>query len=275
MRACAFTTVLDYHTMAEGMKRSFEKFHPDIPLFILDRGRVKEITEDYGVRFDTMFPVCGRLMMDKGFDTVMRIDADIVVTGSLTRALESKADFCGVRANPDQGVAPNFAAFTRPNRITGEYCRTDEELNVGFYCVHNPRFFDDWIKLNAKYAHLVTLGEQDVCNDLLGTKRYTREILDPPGCGEYWGTAANWGESFLESWKGLHLETTTTRSPGNTKHYMEDRVMLRNVHGVSKHVHMLHTAGGAWQGKELGFDSPHVRGILPADVAEFLDTLRT
>jgi hypothetical protein len=175
-----------------------------------------------------------------------------------------------VRANPDQGVAPNFAAFTRPNRITGEYCRTEEELNVGFYCCRNARLFDDWIKLNAKYAHQVTLGEQDVCNDLLGTKRYTREILDPPGCGEYWGTAANWGDTFLESWKGLHVEDDrpfTCNRP---------RLMLKNhLGGVAKRVHMLHTAGGAWQGKELAFDSPHVRGILPAEVAEYLDALRT
>jgi hypothetical protein len=273
----AYTWVKDYVDMAIDMQMSFHTFHKNIPLHIFSWKECLDVMQAYRVPASQLFAPLGQVLARQGFDCVMHIDADSLVTGSLERAFNTDADVAGVRANPDQGVAPNFAKYTRINRLTGEYNRTDREMNCGFFVVREPAFWEAWIESNRKYAGQVYSGEQDTWNDLALSGQYSCELLDPREGDEYWGTASQWGP-YLDSWKLLWLEGTspalkgTPPVPGVAP---QDtwRLMLNSALGRPKQVRVLHLAGEQWQDKHLGFQHPRVRGVIPLRVQDYLEGL--
>ena len=252
-RCVAYSWVKDYRAATEDMVRSFHRFHPDVPFILFDW----EACEATGVPMNCLYAALGK-QLASDYDVVMHLDGDMVITAPLTRALETQADIAGVRANPDIGLA-HGSPFTRINRLTGEYTRVDQEMNVGLFVVRNPLFWDAWTKSNREYAHKVYCAEQDTWNDLAGSGRFTSELLDPVDGEEIWGTAANFGTNYLDSWRYLRVD---------------DGGLYLGESGKGKHIHCLHLAGEGWEDKHLGFGHPRVREVLTPEVRGFIDDLR-
>lgn len=287
MTAIAYTWVRDYRQMAEDMRKSFHHFHPDVPLCIFEWEQCEQIMEKYSCTAGFLFAPLGRELALQG-NTVIHIDADIIVTGPLDRVLNEAYDVAGVRALPDQGL-PDGSQYRRQNRLTGDHLTVQGELNAGFFAVRGTQFWDAWIDLNRKYGTKMRLGEQDTLNDLFYSGRYHSLLLDPVESSELWGTATKWGKAlghgndmeFLASWRELYLKTHSERkdTQGERGKYDEPRLMMKvpgpkGAPGAMKRVHMLHTAGGDWKDKHLGFDSQTVREKLSFEVWEYLQNVR-
>jgi hypothetical protein len=295
MTAIAYTWVRDYRQMAEDMRTSFHHFHPDVPLCIFDWEQCQMIMEKYSCTSSFLYAPLGKELAT-GSNVVIHIDADIIVTGPLDRLFDEAYDVAGVRALPDQGL-PDGSKYRRQNRLTGDHLTTDTELNAGFFAVRDPSFWDAWIALNKQYGTKMRLGEQDTLNDLFHSGRYRSLLLDPINCNELWGTATKWGKAlghgndmeFLESWRNLFLKTHSERkdAAGERILYDEPQLMMEvpgKKVGASyiappqprslKRVHMLHTAGGDWKDKQLGFDSLTVREKLSPEVWAYLQNVR-
>jgi hypothetical protein len=281
----AYTWVKDYRQMAEDMAHSFHHFHPDVPLHIFNWDDCKRMMAKYDCTYHFLYAAFGRELAET-HPLVIHIDADILVTAHLTRVFEEQYDVAGVRALPDQGL-PDGSRYRRMNRLSGENLTVAGELNAGFFAVRGTAFWDAWIASNRKYGAKMRLEEQDTLNDLFYSSRYRALLLDPVEEGELWGTATKWGKAlghgnemgFLESWRGLRLHKYQ-KNPflmGSE----EKRLMLKTEapwgsgeDRAWKRVHMLHTAGGDWKDKHLGFDAPVVVEKFDPSVREYLGALR-
>ena len=257
------TWVKDYLQAARDMQHSFQHFHPDIPFHLFDWEACQtQLVEDELPGLGFIGAAFGRKLARQGYHTVIHIDGDIIVTAPLTRLFTEAYDVAGVRALPDQGL-PDGSKYRRMNRLTGDNLTVSGELNAGFYAAQGVEFWEHWVENNRKYGQKMPLVEQDTLNDLFWSGRYKALLLDPVDCQEYWGTATKWGKAlghgnemgFLESWRELHMKGD-------------------ELHLNGKRVHMLHTAGGDWKDKHLGFDAPIVREKFSPEVWEYLSHLR-
>jgi len=266
-KVAVFTFVKDYHEMARHCKRSFHYFHPLIPFRVYEWDECMQICKEENTTIEYLFAHVGRRLHREGYDHVVHLDGDIIVTGPLTQLLESPAEITGTRAQPDQGSGEN--EFLRANVLTGDPIAVLEELNAGVFGVRNPKVWDDWIASNRRYGPQMPLREQDTLNDLFWSGKYRTSLLDPPEVNEYWNTATKWGgdcgiggvDGFLDSWKKLFCR--------------EDTLWLASAaSGIEKRVRLLHMAGGSWPSKELGFDHPEIRSKFAPEVWEFIEKVR-
>lgn len=264
-----FTFVKDYHDMARKCRQSFWHFHPHVPFHIYDWDKSIQICKEEDTSIEFLFAHIGRRMHKEGYEHVVHLDGDIIVTAPLTELLYSQAEVTGTRAAPDQGF-DGGSELLRANVLTGDPIASLEELNAGVFGVRNPLFWEDWIASNRRYGKSMPLREQDTFNDLFWSGRYDHLLLDPPESPNYWNTATKWGgdcgiggvDGFLDSWRGLVCR--------------DDALWLRSeASGVEKRVRLLHMAGGSWPNKELGFEHPEVAAKFSPEVRSFLDWVCT
>src|SRR5688500_17071644 len=100
MKPLAFFTIADKANLQyyEMLKNSLAKFHPEIPLILYDEEKVKSYN-------DPMFyyratPIIASELMNE-YKTVIKIDADTIITGDLSDAWEGSFDVgCVNNSNP-------------------------------------------------------------------------------------------------------------------------------------------------------------------------------
>ncbi|TRZ49816.1 MAG: methyltransferase domain-containing protein [Dehalococcoidia bacterium] len=158
-RVCAFTladSVLT-HRLANRVKKSFEKFHPNIPFYIYDCADEKtllgEVRESSCAckAFELRPRFCEMLMKD--FDTVIYLDADTVVTGELTEFLMQDYDVAG-SLNIGEAIY----------------------LNAGVAAVSSLEFCQEWTEL--MYRPDGGRSNQTHFNELANSGRYRLKIVD-------------------------------------------------------------------------------------------------
>jgi hypothetical protein len=134
------------------MANSLHHFHPEIPLTVYTDEDVNEIKDEN--KTYRMYATFGKRMAKK-YETVIQIDSDSIVTGSLQHIFDDK-DFQlgGVLNNND--IDPKLMIHDIPPLVY---------LNAGFIVSRDERFWDWWDKLNHRvYFNNYRFGEQDTYN---------------------------------------------------------------------------------------------------------------
>lgn len=221
MSAIAFT-IADKNNIhhAEKMINSLHKFHPELEVRVY-----KE--EDIGdpINYYRSTPMFARLLIKK-YDTVIKLDADQIITGNLDHVLNSKYDV-GVVMNYNRVDPPKYGPVGVFDIVPQEY------MNCGFVVLKSERFLLKWWQL-CNSAHFMNLPykEQDLLNILIHYGDYKVECFDyPNGIKNYhaWHGLISKGE-----YHRMEMRDGKLILPGAADGYPE----------CDKEIKVLHAAGG-------------------------------
>lgn len=134
------------------MANSLRYFHPNIPLIIYtdeDVAKIDEPNKTY-----RLYAQFGKRMA-KRYETVIQIDSDSIVTGTLNHILEDKSFSLGGVLN-NNTIDPKLIIHDIPPHVY---------LNAGFIVSRSERFWEWWDTLNHRmYFNNYRFGEQDTYN---------------------------------------------------------------------------------------------------------------
>lgn len=245
----------DYFFSVGGAKlvKTFKYFHSDTPFFVFGTNEINALNKKYHNRLSwlCLMPFIVKEMFNMGYETVVRIDADSIITGPiLDIVLESTADVMTVRNNNDKGLASKDGNPA----VVFNGCAPDDYKNAGFVGINSQEFNNEWLKrsLNARpgaYTH----GEQDILNEILQEKKFTEECLDRRETSRHMGISCLDGkETYWDSLKNLYV-------------YHDEHIFSLAYKG--KDLLVIHQAGGHKKDK-MNFDE-----LFSPGVAETLRSL--
>jgi hypothetical protein len=148
------------------MANSLRYFHPEIPLIVYTDDDVNEIKEER--KTFRMYAKFGARMA-KSYETVIQIDNDSIITGTLNHFLkDNTASLFGVLNNND--IDPKLTIHDIPPQVY---------LNAGFIMVRGERFWNWWDELNHRmYFDNYRFGEQDTYNMIFHYGDIKGKVLD-------------------------------------------------------------------------------------------------
>lgn len=230
----------------ELLKRSFEKSNPGEELLLIGDAEIKA-TQDPDF-FYRATPAISKMLFDKGYTEVCKIDADSIVTDNLDSIWDGAFDVAVVNnSNPkEMAVYPVGVWDIHPMFY----------VNCGFVALKSKDFTEQWLKLCYSPHFLAyQMREQDLLNimvyymnDTVGGK-YQVKFLD--GEDSFYGLASKgyWSKIELEKNK-LILHPQGDKYPP-----------------TSRWIKVLHAAGGNIEDK-WKFDTQ-----FKEDVAKWLKDL--
>ena len=215
-----FFTVADVNNQkyARGLENSFKKFHPDVEFRIFGMEEIKQTNDP--MIFYRATPYFGLYLMNQGYDTVVKLDADQVIIGDISHVWEGGFDIATVNnSNPRefkkiavglQGINPK------------------EYQNCGFVVMKNIEFVKLWLALcMSGRFNVFQYKEQDILNNII-----------------YWGT---WKVRFLDNEENNKLHGLAGKGYELQMELRDDKLYLPPVEGypdVEKQVVCWHEAGG-------------------------------
>jgi len=193
-KALAFTYASDdiAYYFGERVQNSFKHFHENIPFHILTLDEEEEIFGDIkipaiGSHFAALSTRYLSKMLDK-YETVIKLDADVVITGRLDEFLDKDYDIAGSLNCPD---VPGIDYKRFPN-----YC------NLGVTAVKSKAFAEEWYKLtyDPDFNAKENLGylEQGVMNYLAHSGKYKFIVVDKEG--------TYYNETSRDKWDQLRIK---------------------------------------------------------------------
>lgn len=163
----------------EMLEKSFHKFHPDIELRRYDNPNMMD--KDFWYRAT---PILAKKLFEEGFDTVIKLDSDQIILGSLDGIWDGEFDVACVLNDPTYsintwGIQPYF--------------------NNGLVVMKSKEFVEHWERLCfSKYFPLYQFREQDLLNILASEyMNYKVKILDNEKVYGEWGKFL-WPQAYLK-----------------------------------------------------------------------------
>jgi hypothetical protein len=176
MKKTCFFTIADSNNLKyyEMLKASLKKFHPDIPLILIGDKEIAKYKDP--MFFYRATPIVARELL-KTYETVIKIDADSIVTGKLDEAIDGVFDVGVVNnSNPIEMVKYPVTVW-------------DIHVNCGFVVMKNKAFVDHWLNLCMGYHfNGYQMREQDLLNIIVFYGNYDVKFLDQGD--SYWGLAS-------------------------------------------------------------------------------------
>jgi hypothetical protein len=167
----AIFTVADENNMqyALGLKNSLEKFHPDLELIIFGEKEIKE-TGDPEI-FYRATPYFGLYLMQQGYKTVIKLDADQIITGDISHVWEEDFDIGTVHnSNPRE---------LKKIMVTVQGVDPMEYQNCGFIVMKDIEFVKQWLALcMSPRFQAFQFREQDILNNMIFWGRWRVKFLD-------------------------------------------------------------------------------------------------
>jgi hypothetical protein len=242
-KICAFT-VCDANNQkyADIMVKMFKHFNPDIEIKVFGQEEVLK-TADSDI-FYRATPFFAKKLFNEGYDTIIKIDADNFIFGSLD--LDTKERW-------DIGVVYNWNR-TDPKKY-GEVGIWDisprEYFNCGFVVMRNKRMVEHWWNLcNERNFLNYKFREQDLLNILCYYGDYEIKRLDD-GLNSY---------GMLVKGENLRLEL------------IDNQVILKKsadgYPGLDKVIKCYHVAGGNVPDNKLNY-----RVMFPEPIIKFIDNI--
>lgn len=204
---------------ADKMIKSFHKFHPDIEVKVYGAEDVGEKANYY-----RSTPLFAKELI-KDYDLVLKLDADMLITGSLDYLLTEEYDV-GTVLNynrVDEKMYGKVSVFDIPPQMY---------LNAGLVAMRSKKFIDHWWTLCNSY-HFETLRykEQDLLNVMVHYGDYSTDCFDIPN------KVANYSAWHGLIAKGEYLNMIVR----------DGKLILPVVDGYpeeEKEIKVLHSAGG-------------------------------
>ena len=163
------------------LEKSFHHFHPNVELRRIDNPNPED--KDFWYRAT---PVLAKKLFDEGFDTILKLDADQIITGSLIDIIEDKTDY-------DVAVVLNDPSF--PIQVWDIF----PYYNLGLVVLKSKAFVEHWLKLCfSEHFPKYQFREQDLLNILASNyHNYRVKILDQEKVyGEF--AKPNWTKTFIK-----------------------------------------------------------------------------
>ena len=156
---------------AEMMIASLKKFHPDVDIRFIRDDKIKSYNDP--AFFYRAAPTIACELFDEGYDVVVKLDADQIITGNLDHILHAN--------NVDVGVVYNWNRVDP--RIYGEIglmtINPQMYVNCGLVAMYNPEFAKHWLKLcRSPHFDFMPFREQGFLNILVYYNNYRVYFLD-------------------------------------------------------------------------------------------------
>jgi len=220
MKRVAFTIASqDYIKYAEMLQKSLRKFHKpkDLEFEIIGPEALKDrLIDPYF--FYRATPIIALEYFDKGYEQVIKMDADQIVCGDLSASWDTTVDVsCVFNSNPRDFKAFPYSIWDIPG---------SQYLNCGYVVMNNKKFVNHW-KTLCLGPHFLPyqMKEQDLLNIMCHYGDYTTNLLD---MGDSF-----WGLSTKGYWQDIVVE--------------KNKLILHPQEGynkVSKWIKLLHWGGG-------------------------------
>lgn len=149
------------------LKKSFEHFHPSIPLLLYDEPKIVPYNDpNFWYRAT---PMIGKELL-KEYETVIKIDADSVVTGDLSELWNGDFDIGVVNnSNPRE-----FKTFPYQYRNVHPFAY----VNCGLVVMKSLSFVEYWYDKCFSSLFNTQMREQDMLNDLVFDNHWSVKKFD-------------------------------------------------------------------------------------------------
>lgn len=246
MKIIAFTIADDKNKVhADKMIASLHKFHPDIEVKVYGAKEVGEQKNYY--RTTPMFAKD----LIKDYDLVLKLDADMLITGNLDYLFEEKYDV-GTVLNynrVDQKTYGDITVFDVPPQMY---------VNAGLVAMTSKKFIDHWWYLcNSYHFDNLRYREQDLLNILVHYGDYQVECFDFPNRVKNY--SAWHGLIAKGEYNKMIMRDGKLILPKNKDRYPE----------ADKEIKVLHSAGG---GNEPKIGDAY-RTLFSEEVITYIDGL--
>lgn len=237
MKTCFFT-IYDKNNerFAVGMRNSLKKFHPDIPLIEFTDKDIDETGITRPHIFYMSAPYFAHKLMKEGYDQVIKLDADQIITGSLDNVINDTTYEVGVVNNfnkIDQKLYGNIGVWDIPPQ---------EYRNNGFVALRSKYFVDLWLRIcMSPRINNYIYREQDILNILCVYSSFKVLTLDQ---GPFW-----YGLGGKDEWVNSKMDKDNIVTPSG------------------KTIKVIHFAGGNDVNKR------NYRTLFPEEVIKRLDYL--
>ena len=163
---------MDHMGYFENLKNSLRKFHTEeeLPLALIGPEQLKDNPDkDF---FYRATPILGRQFMDLGYDIVIKLDVDQIITGKLNHIWENvEYDVAVVQnSNPKEMATFPVSVWDIPPMAY---------VNCGFVVMKSRVFVEHWLDLCfSPHFNNYQMREQDLLNILVYYGKYTVKMLD-------------------------------------------------------------------------------------------------
>jgi len=179
MKTCFFTILQKNYSGCiehELFIKSFKRFHPDIPLFIVDDIMIEKLmSETPGLDFYKMKASAAKLFYND-YDLVVNIDADHFIFDRLDEILLGDFD---VAAPSNNNNYENVNLSIQSYRGKMYNIVTDEKyIQAGLIASTSKDFWKAYEKASLTHADHMTCRDNDVLNLLIQFGNYNFKLLD-------------------------------------------------------------------------------------------------
>lgn len=243
MNDIAFVTIYDkkHGEKAYMLRNSLKKFHPDIPFIEVQ----DEEIDSFGIPRPHVFYMAAPLIANKymeQYKTIVKLDVDQIVTGSLTEVLEDPLYDVGCVYNYNRMDAEKYGLIKIWDIPPSQY------VNNGLVVLRNREFVHHWLTLCGRPNFMnYPMREQDLLNILVYYGNYRVKMLDE-GIGWY-------GLSAKADWNTAIMRGKDVIIPQSQ--YVSHEKVLK----------MIHFAGGE-QGAKMNYHS-----YFSPEVSAYIDSL--
>lgn len=243
-KVCAFTIADDNNKKYLSMMRSsLRRWHDadELPLIEIVNPELSNTLKVDPEFFYRATPTVAAQLIDS-YETVIKIDADSIITAPINEAWEGDHDV-KVVLNSNPREVKQYPVSVLDLHPVQQY------VNCGFVAMRSKEFVEHWLQLcMSPHFHSYQFREQDLLNILVHYGNYNCELLDN-------GTGF-WGLSSKGYWTDIQLKDDQLVLPANTEWNKSDKI-----------IRVIHWAGGNTPNKM----NVHVR--FQEDVAKWLNNL--
>lgn len=239
-----FFTIADENNQKylKKLRASLKRFHPDIPLEVVEGEPLQETLKIDSQFFYRATPGVARDLL-KQYETVVKIDADSVVTGDLSHTWDGEFDIAVVNNSNPREMAVYPVTVWNIHQLS--------YLNAGFVVMKSEAFVDHWWRLcTSPHFNYYQMREQDLMNIMIFYGNYKVRFLD---ASPYWHGLISKGY-----WNLIELRDDKLILPNNGSWPSDG----------DKEIKVIHFAGG-----NLPVDKMNFNIKFKEEVAEWLNKL--
>jgi len=261
---CILTTGLDdiNEEYAHKMLNSLRSTNPDIDkkadikLYLKEDAIRNGFTFVNDLKMRYMTPIFLKELLQE-YECVIRLDADMIITGDITSCWEGDFDVAVVQNGNPRELASQQAMMGRTVQVWD--LNPMDYVNCGFVVVKNEAFVDNWLRLcTPERANAYQFYEQDFLNILVFYGNWRVKFLDRQPNNKWWNLISKqYSSQFILRDGKLILPAG---SGDDREPWPSD--------GQDKEIVCLHAAGGGGAPKFTDLDIRY-----PKEIAEYLKKL--
>lgn len=207
---------------AKMMINSLHKFHPDLEVKIYGDKEIAKYKEKYPNFFYMATPIIANELLQK-YDTVVKLDADQIITGDLDFVLTSEGWDVGTVYN---GNPTDFKTY---GPITIQGVDPSEYFNAGFVALRNKEFVQHWLDLcNSRYFGRLQYREQDLLNIMCHYGEYKVKCFDD--YDPFYNYRAWHGLRSKGEWLRVELKDNKLILPASENNYPDQDTEIKVLH---------------------------------------------